>query len=42
MDLGCGAGLLGIAALKHGANVVFQDYVSGKSNILVSTKTSVT
>lgn len=26
LDLGCGAGLLGIAALKAGANVVFQDY----------------
>ncbi|KAK3915168.1 Histidine protein methyltransferase 1-like protein [Frankliniella fusca] len=26
LDLGCGAGLLGIAALKHGATVVFQDY----------------
>lgn len=28
LDLGCGAGLLGIAAMKAGANVVFQDYVS--------------
>ncbi|KAE8750664.1 hypothetical protein FOCC_FOCC002644 [Frankliniella occidentalis] len=26
LDLGCGAGLLGIAALKYGAAVVFQDY----------------
>ncbi|KAJ1526954.1 hypothetical protein ONE63_008501 [Megalurothrips usitatus] len=26
LDLGCGAGLLGIAALKDGANVIFQDY----------------
>ena len=28
LDLGCGAGLLGIAAMECGANVVFQDYVS--------------
>lgn len=26
LDLGCGTGLLGIAALKYEANVVFQDY----------------
>ncbi|XP_034242663.1 histidine protein methyltransferase 1 homolog [Thrips palmi] len=26
LDLGCGTGLLGIAALKAGASVVFQDY----------------
>lgn len=28
LDLGCGAGILGIYALQNGANVTFQDYVS--------------
>lgn len=28
LDLGCGCGLLGIYAMKHGARVDFQDYVS--------------
>lgn len=28
LDLGCGSGHLGIMALKFGANVTFQDYVS--------------
>lgn len=28
LDLGCGSGLLGIYALKCGAKVDFQDYVS--------------
>lgn len=27
LDLGCGAGVLGILALNAGANVHFQDYV---------------
>lgn len=27
LDLGCGAGILGLLALKAGANVHFQDYV---------------
>jgi len=27
LDLGCGSGLLGIYAIKHGARVDFQDYV---------------
>lgn len=28
LDLGCGAGILGILALQNGAKVHFQDYVS--------------
>lgn len=28
LDLGCGAGLLGILTLQYGASVYFQDYVS--------------
>lgn len=28
LDLGCGAGILGILALQNGAEVHFQDYVS--------------
>lgn len=28
LDLGCGAGILGIYALMKGATVTFQDYVS--------------
>lgn len=28
LDLGCGAGILGILALKAGATVHFSDYVS--------------
>lgn len=28
LDLGCGAGILGLLALQHGADVHFQDYVS--------------
>lgn len=30
LDLGCGAGILGILALQNGASVHFQDYVSKK------------
>lgn len=32
LDLGCGAGILGIVALNAGADVHFQDYVSKPSN----------
>lgn len=32
LDLGCGSGLLGIYALKCGAKVDFQDYVSYQSS----------
>lgn len=28
LDLGCGAGILGIFALMNGSHVTFQDYVS--------------
>lgn len=36
LDLGCGAGILGILALKLGAECVdFQDYVSWKHLLLV-------
>jgi len=36
LDLGCGSGLLGIYALKSGAKVDFQDYVSYHYFCLIS------
>lgn len=36
LDLGCGAGILGILALNNGASVHFQDYVRLFLNALVS------
>lgn len=32
LDLGCGAGILGILALQNGASVHFQDYVISPFN----------
>lgn len=32
LDLGCGAGILGILALQNGASVHFQDYVLSPFN----------
>lgn len=36
LDLGCGAGILGILALKAGAYVHFSDYVNIWQPLLVS------
>lgn len=34
LDLGCGAGLVGIYAFLNGAKVTFQDYVSNYTYLL--------
>lgn len=34
LDLGCGAGILGIYAFLQGANVTFQDYVSDTCSLI--------